>query len=143
MPGLPHPLHHLLTMSANAGMYAPNPALYFNPAHATSFSQTGLLKETLNELIDWKKLNSVDKKCGIRLAVTALNVETGKLTVFRNYREDDKRKQDIGPPLGPEHTIARGCLPPAFPPPRGAGGRPRGAQEAKGGGGGAGRGADK
>ena len=113
MPGLPDWLHHLLTMPYNPGMYTLNPKLFYNPTQAISYSDTGLLKKTLNDLIDWEKLNK--KNPDIKLAVTALNIETGKLTVFRNYVDPAARNQDIGPPLTADHIIASGSLPPAFP----------------------------
>jgi NTE family protein len=111
MPGLPDWLHHLLTMPYNPGMYSLNTQFLLSPFTATSYSDTGLLKDTLNDIVDWKKLN----KGAIKLAVTALNVGTGKLTVFRNYKDPKARSQDVGPPITADHIIASGSLPPAFP----------------------------
>ncbi len=111
MPGLPDWLHHLLTMPYNPGMYALNPKLFLSPLTATSYSDTDLLRVTLNDLINWDKLNSGATK----LAVTALNVGSGQLTVFRNYADPMARDQDVGVPLSAEHILASGSLPPAFP----------------------------
>lgn len=113
IPGIPNWLDHMLTLPYNPGMYYINPQLFYAPAIATSYSDTRLLHQTLNELIDWEKLN--DPKRSIKLAVTALNIKTGKLAVFRNYDEPAKRDNDIGPPITADHIVASGSLPPAFP----------------------------
>lgn len=113
VPGLPNWLDHLISLPYNPGMYTPNPLLYYMPFAVTNYSDTYLLEDTLNELIDWKKLNH--PKASIKLAVTALNIKTGKLTVFRNYKEPEKRDNDIGPPITAKHIVASGSLPPAFP----------------------------
>lgn len=113
MPWMPNWLNHLLTMPCNPGMYSPNPELLYAPFKATSYSDTGLLKKTLNDLIDWEKLN--DPERSMKLAVTALNIKTGQLSVFRNYKDPDARDHDVGPPLNADHIIASGSLPPAFP----------------------------
>ncbi len=113
MPGLPDWLHHLYTLPYNPGMYSINPQLFFSPVTATSYSETNLLKDTLNELINWEKLN--DPTRSIKLAVTALNIKTGKLAVFRNYVDPARKEKDVDPPITAEHIIASGSLPPAFP----------------------------
>ncbi len=111
MPGLPDWLHHLLSVHHNPGMHAINPEMFLSPFTITSYSNTDLLKKTLNDLINWDKLNAGDT----RLAVTALNIGTGRVTVFRNHAEPGARPQDIGVPLRAEHILASGALPPAFP----------------------------
>jgi len=68
---------------------------------ATSFYDTSPLKDTLNRLIDWDLLNSGTR----RLSVGAVNVRTGNFRFFDNAIE----------PIGPEHIMASGALPPAFP----------------------------
>ncbi len=115
MPFLPDGLHQLLTAPYNPGMYTVNPELFLNPLGVTSYSHTALLEETLDELIDWDKLNTAEDR--MKLAVTALDVKTGKLTVFRNFTTDDEESlQDVvGPPLTAKHIVASGSLPPAFP----------------------------
>ena len=113
IPGIPNLINHVITLPYNPGMYAPNPELLYMPATATSYSVTELLKETLNQLIDWDKLNH--QKNAIKLAVTALNIKTGKLAVFRNYVEPHAKADDIGPPITADHVVASGSLPPAFP----------------------------
>jgi len=69
---------------------------------AISYYDTSDLKGTLEALIDFDLLNSAKK----RLSVGAVNVRTGNFIYF------DSRKIRIGP----EHIMASGALPPAFPP---------------------------
>lgn len=68
---------------------------------ATSFYDTGELANTLNRLIDWTIINNQER----RLSVGAVNVRTG------NFRYFDTALERIGP----EHIMASGALPPAFP----------------------------
>lgn len=68
---------------------------------ATSHYDTSELKEHLNSLIDWEILNSKTQ----RLSVGAVNVRSG------NYKYFDSAVER----LGPEHIMASGALPPAFP----------------------------
>ncbi|MBZ9978958.1 DUF3734 domain-containing protein, partial [Mesorhizobium sp. BR-1-1-10] len=68
---------------------------------ATSFYDTAELKDTLESLIDFDVLNDGKK----RLSVGAVNVRTGNFVYF------DTEKVRIEP----EHIMASGALPPAFP----------------------------
>ncbi|WP_246658641.1 patatin-like phospholipase family protein [Mesorhizobium sp. J18] len=68
---------------------------------ATSFYDTSELEHTLNRLIDWEVLNDRQR----RLSVGAVNVRTG------NFRYFDSEIEVIGP----QHIMASGALPPAFP----------------------------
>lgn len=68
---------------------------------ATSFYDTSELEHTLNRLIDWNILNDRRR----RLSVGAVNVRTG------NFRYFDSDVEVIGP----QHIMASGALPPAFP----------------------------
>jgi len=70
-------------------------------AAATSFYDTSPLKATLERLVDFDRINSD----GIRLSVGATNVSTG------NFRYFDSALERIRP----EHVLASGALPPAFP----------------------------
>ena len=65
-----------------------------------SYYSTAPLRETLHELIDWKYLCD----CKTRLTVGAVNVCTGAMRYF------DTREE----PLGVDHVMASGALPPAF-----------------------------
>lgn len=74
------------------------------PEHAGYYDITPLSR-TLKELVDFDYLNSPQ---AMRLTVNAVRVESGQLVHFDN-------RQQL---LGPEHVIASGALPPAFPPVR-------------------------
>jgi NTE family protein len=68
---------------------------------ATSFYDTRALKETLQRLVDFDRLNA-----GMtRFSAGAVNVRTGNLVYFDNSTHD----------IGPEHVMASGALPPGFP----------------------------
>ncbi len=76
-------------------------------ASATSFYDSGPLRATLEELVDFDRLNHGPA----RFSVGAVNVVTG------NYIYFDTASTTIGP----EHIMASGALPPAFAPVRIAG----------------------
>jgi len=92
-------------MSGLPGFFKPrdiNPWLQLPGASgATSFYDTSELERTLNRLIDWDVLNDRQR----RLSVGAVNVRTG------NFRYFDSEIEVIGP----QHIMASGALPPAFP----------------------------
>jgi NTE family protein len=68
---------------------------------ATSFYDTGALKNTLERLIDFDRLNS-----GMtRFSAGAVNVRTGNFDYFDNSTHT----------IRPEHIMASGALPPGFP----------------------------
>ena len=69
---------------------------------AMSVYDTAPLARTLGELIDFDLLNDGST----RLSVGAVHVQSGNFSYF------DTRRQR----LGPEHIMARGALPPGFPP---------------------------
>ncbi|WP_164157262.1 patatin-like phospholipase family protein, partial [Sandarakinorhabdus rubra] len=64
--------------------------------------ETSPLQRTLDELIDWDLLNSGP----VRIAVGAVNVETGNFRYFCSSRE----RLDV------RHVMASGALPPGLPP---------------------------
>jgi len=68
---------------------------------ATSFYDTSPLRDTLERLVDFDRLNSGD----VRVSVGAVNIRSGNLVYF----DTTKRK------LRPEHFMASGALPPGFP----------------------------
>ena len=89
----------------NPAMFNIRPEYIFMPLlagfYTNSFCDTSPLRETLKEVIDPAKLNDYGKT---RVAVTAVNVETGELEVFDN--KDG---------LNVDHVLASGSLPPGFP----------------------------
>ncbi len=68
---------------------------------ATSFYDTEELKTTLEDLVDFDRLNSGET----RFSAGAVNVRTGNFVYF------DTESHTIGP----EHVMASGALPPGFP----------------------------
>ncbi len=68
---------------------------------ATSFYDTSPLKSTLEQLVDFDRINA--RKA--RLSLGAVEVETGKIVYFDNHRDK----------ITAEHVMASGALPPAFP----------------------------
>jgi NTE family protein len=68
---------------------------------AAGFYSTAPLRDTLNELVDFDRINSH----ATRLTVGAANVRTSEMRYF------DSRDM----PVDPRHVMASGALPPAFP----------------------------
>ncbi|WP_395020690.1 patatin-like phospholipase family protein [Dongia sp.] len=68
---------------------------------ATSYYDTAPLKETLERLCDFDRINSRE----VRVSVGAVDVETGNFAYFDNANRE----------LRPEHFMASGALPPSFP----------------------------
>lgn len=80
----------------------PNPWLLpKGSAGATSYYDTSSLRKTLEQLVDFDRINHRRT----RLSVGAVNVRTGNLVYF------DNREREIKP----EHIMASGALPPGFP----------------------------
>lgn len=69
---------------------------------ATSFYDTAPLKATLERHVDFDRINA---RGGPRLTFGATEVETGNVRYFDSVRER----------IRPEHIMASGALPPAFP----------------------------
>jgi len=92
------------------GFFTPRvpPAPLWPPgsAEAQSYYDTAPLKRTLEQLVDFDRIN--DLQC--RLSVGAVSVTTGNFRYFDNV-EFNK----LGKRIGPEHIMASGALPPGFP----------------------------
>lgn len=88
------------------GLFAPRlPGPLFYPSgspEALSFYDTAPLRRTLEELVDFDRINA----CETRLSVGAVNIRTGNFIYFDNT---ERR-------IGPEHVMASGALPPGLPP---------------------------
>ena len=69
---------------------------------ATSYYDTAPLRSTLEDLVDWDRLNSGE----VRLSVSAVNVRTGNHAFF----DSAKQRIDV------RHIMASGALPPGLPP---------------------------
>jgi NTE family protein len=88
------------------GFFEPNPSAGWGPmaevgVERASYYLTRGLRETLGELVDFDCLAQTKP----RLTVGAVNVHTG---MMRYFDSRDER-------LGPDHILASGALPPAFP----------------------------
>ena len=87
------------------GFYAPRlPPAWLHPPgsmEATSYYETKLLRDTLERFVDFDRINASET----RLSVGAVNVRSGNFVYFDSTTYHIK----------PEHVMASGALPPAFP----------------------------
>src|SRR6185369_8055764 len=95
-----------LAMALGApGFYSPHgTGPWFQPAgtaEATSYYDTRVLRATLEQFIDFDRINGGET----RLSVGAVNVATGNFVYFDNTTHA----------IRPEHIMASGALPPGFP----------------------------
>jgi len=119
-PGLPTALHDgfgrsLVNQLAAGAVMASGVPGFFTPRllppfwaptgtpPAISWYDTKALRPTLERLIDFDRIN--DNRT-MRFSVGAVNVRTGNFAYFDNATDR----------IGPEHIMASGALPPAFPP---------------------------
>ncbi len=84
------------------GFFRPqDPTAWFHLPGPTSYYDTSPLKSTLNELVDFDRINART----IRFSIGAVNVRTGNFAYFDNARTA----------IRAEHVMASGALPTGFP----------------------------
>ena len=89
-------------MFGQVGFFGPQPpAAWLDSAGPTSFYDTAALKQTLESVVDFDRINAGET----RLSVGAVNVRTGNFAYFDSAETR----------IGPEHIMASGALPPGFP----------------------------
>lgn len=95
---------HSALMFGQPGFFTPRSAFdWLSTKPATSYYNTRVLKDTLERLVDFDRINTAKE---MRLSVGAVNVRTGLFAYFDN--------EEIC--IRPEHVMASGALPPGFPP---------------------------
>jgi NTE family protein len=96
---------NLALLSGVSGFFSPRfPAPWLLPSgtmEATSFYDTSRLRLTLEQLIDFDRINAQR----VRFSVGAVNVRSGNLVCFDTATHT----------IGPEHIMASAALPPGFP----------------------------
>ena len=94
-----------VAMFGSPGFFAPRmpPPMFAveGTLEATSYCDTSPLKSTLEELVDFDRINSRE----VRVSLGAVNVRTGASVYFDNQTTR----------IRPEHVMASGALPPGFP----------------------------
>jgi NTE family protein len=107
-PSLPWPALSCANSSLNAilfgqpGFFAPRwPMSWAFGAKPTSYYDTSALKGTLEQLVDFDRINARET----RFSVAAVNVRTGNFAYFDNAQIR----------IRPEHVMASSALPPGFP----------------------------
>ncbi len=89
-------------MFGQPGFFSPHPPMHWLlGAPSTSYYDTKVLKDTLERLVDFDRINAHE----IRFSVGAVNVRTGNFAYFDNAHMT----------IRPEHVMASGALPPGFP----------------------------
>src|SRR6266536_1676759 len=76
---------------------------WVSPQRPTSYYNTNALKGTLEQMVDFDRINNAKE---MRFSVGAVNVRTGRFAYFDS--------DEIA--IRPEHVMASAALPPGFPP---------------------------
>jgi predicted acylesterase/phospholipase RssA len=97
---------HNLAFFGVPGFYTPRRDIW-NFLNWTNFYDTDPMLGTLEKHVDFGSLNASKTS----FVVTAVDVSCGELVRFRNHPRGDEEKVEIGP----QHVLASGSLPPAFP----------------------------
>jgi NTE family protein len=79
---------------------------YFDLPFWTNFYELSPIKKTLERYVDFTRI----AKAGVKLVVTATDIESGEIAEFDNSSPDR--------PITIDHLIASGSLPPSYPPKR-------------------------
>jgi NTE family protein len=91
-------------MYGQPGFFTPRaPHEWFSETQPLSYYSTAALKETLERLVDFDRINSRKE---MRISVGAVNVHSGQFAYFDSAEIT----------IRPEHIMASGSLPPGFPP---------------------------
>jgi NTE family protein len=89
-------------MFGQPGFFSPRPPIqWLLGAESTSYYDTKALKDTLERLVDFDRINARET----RFSVGAVNVRTGNFAYFDNAQML----------IRPEHVMGSGALPPGFP----------------------------
>lgn len=91
-------------MFGQPGFFAPHGLQdWFSRKKPTSYYKTNALKSTLEQLVDFDRINNSKE---MRFSIGAVNVRTGRFAYFDNEKIA----------IRPEHVMASAALPPGFPP---------------------------
>ncbi len=104
----------LSMLMGQPGFFSPRPPTAWWQKPAVSSYDTKPLEDTLNELVDFDRINHGETW----LSVNAVNVRTGVYTTFANYGQttDTGIHRIERVKFNARHIMASGAIPPAFPP---------------------------
>jgi len=118
LPFWPADRQAAMSMFGNPGFWRSRTD-FFSLHTWTSLCDVTPMHKTLNEVVNFEAINTNPR---VRMAVTATCVETGDSVRFSNHHPDAPgvphralRAVQDKTPIGPEHILASGSLPPGFP----------------------------